>query len=446
MLAAVIFLHALASCSTPQWHCKTLPSCRGTLSDRSKDQVESIDKLLAAGRQPDYAIGIVGDGIAGTSVALNLKERSVRIFGGASFWNGLQALPSVWQTDLSGPFLEAGLPAPATTGFRIPRDSVLLANLEGLASARGAYTALGNVTVVPTGAGKWDILDAEGRRESVSRVLIVATGLLRPLQIDDRLLGLGTVRSQLVQSGRILTGDQLLSTSVDLRGRVVGILGAAGNAADCLLAAIIDSASDIVVWGPIDTNLVGSKSYKDLVAQYGDRLCHVDDFVTGIELVGTDLVVNGDPHPLCINPSHAGQHAPSVSILIESLGRLNKDPPPIIVAAAAGRQIVYRPVIEPGSGALIGVCVLFAPATDCNASNAEPPIYLVGASATWLPDSVSMSSTDSAAFTQSLLRTVAIVDSLSAPNTAAGSSHEHPRAGFAVAAYMGAHLARHLTP
>jgi hypothetical protein len=171
-----------------------------------------------------------------------------------------------------------------------------------------------------------------------------------------------------------------------------------------------------------------------MVASYGDRICRVKDNVTSISYQSgqIDIRTNGTSATYCTEEkSKAKVVVPPIGILIESLGRYQGDPPPVVASAARSRKVTYRPIVD--NSKLIAVRVFFG--DDDQASTQSKPIYLVGAAATWIPPGVVISNDDWNKYKDSLDETIKAVN-------ANPSSSENAAPGFAVAAFMGSKLAR----
>ena len=202
-----------------------------------------------------------------------------------------------------------------------------------------------------------------------------------------------------------------------------------------------------MVWGSVDTNLKHSKAYDSLVAWYADKICLVAESASSVQLANDTIVINNRRSPACSNAPSMGQHAGTIDFLVESLGRYRVDPPPVVASAAAGSAIEYEPVLEPSTCALIGVKVVFCPQLADQRAELRvdrPPVYLIGAAASWIPRSVAISADNRAMYKAGLDTTVAIVNRNNVNDTARAITIESGPPSFAVAAYMGAHLAEYL--
>src|SRR2546428_170430 len=425
------------SCSTIQ-HCETL------LRDRAEAEERTLSGLLRQSQRPKRPVAIVGDGIAGIAAPANLIHKQVRVYGRTSFWSALTDLPEVWQTNLDSSYVDAGLQPPSpSAGRRLSRDSVILANLRNLVASDAAYLATGSVMVTPGARHSWTIIDADGNSESISDLLIVATGVLRPLRITDVIAGTDSVRRELMQAGRVASGDDCVTT-VPVGSNVVGILGAGGSAADCAAAVLRAGAPQVVVWGKVDSNLTYSKAYDSLVAHYPSRICLIEQRASSVQLVNGEIVINNVRSPPCGNPASKGAQARQIDFLVESLGRYSGDPPPVVASAGAGSAIIYEPVLEPTTCALIAVRVYFSPGLAGGTIIDRPPLYLIGAAASWIPPDVRISATHLAMYKAGRDTTVAIVNRMNANDPTRAITIESGPPSFAVAAFMGAHLARYL--
>lgn len=428
--------------------CDNFKDCSDKLAKASSEQA----KLLTTDRLSTRKIAVIGNGIAGTAAALNLDMtfRPVRVYGSPSFWSTLQGLPQVWQTSLKGPFEEANLKDPATfiegsRPIRIPREAVIAANLEGLVRAQADYLETGPVTVNRRDDGSWTIVDVHGHKEIVTGPLIVGTGLLRPLRITDMIPGRQTlnVRRALVNKELLTTGDNCLSSSdpPGKNGEVVGIAGKGGNSADCVIR-ILEArpqptghiAKEVVIWGGLpDLSLRQTTAYKELEKVYDKRICRVDGYVTKIEYTDGQIKINSNSKPHCIDKDgkSTAEIAPTVKSFVESLGRYEGDPPPEVVSAARRRKVTYIPLVENTTNALIAIEVRFE-----GDNNGWPPMYLIGAAATWIPPGVEISDSDLQKYLDGLEMTHRAV------NAGGTANSENPPQGFAVAAFMGSNLAR----
>jgi hypothetical protein len=307
-----------------------------------------------------------------------------------------------------------------------------------------AYLATGSVTVTPGTGHTWTIIDSDGHSESISEFLIVGTGVLRPLRITDIIAGSDSVRRELMQAGKIGSGDDCV-TIVPARVQVVGILGAGGSAADCVTAVLKKGgASEVVVWGSVDTSLMHSDAYDTVATRYGSKICLIKDRATSVRFVNGAIVINDTAAAPCTNPARTGQRAGRIEFLVESLGRYSGDPPPVIASAAAGDSINYEPVLEPDTCALIGIRVTFSPRVAGVRDVDRPPVYLIGAAASWIPPGVGISAAGLARYKAGRDKTIAIVNHYNASGSARALTTESGPPSFAVAAYMGAHLARYL--
>lgn len=407
-------------------------------SDRQADELSDADR---AGPIPQRTIAIIGDGIAGAAAARNIDE-PVRVYGSTSFWGRMQGLPEVWQTDLAAAFTGAKLDDPkmydpVDRGDRIAREAVIAVYLHGLVEAKAEYLQTGPVSLKEDASGNWKMVDSDGRVELVTQALIVGTGVLRPLQITDLVPdpAVEMAREDLEADGKIETGDEYLGTPSPAPHAEIGILGAGGSSADCIIHAIEDGkANEVVVWGGVPPPLIPTKAYQDMLKQYGNRICRVNANVKAIGYGSGQITVNGTATPTCVLESdHSSKTAGPLELLIESLGRYQGDPPAIVTEAADGRAIEYHPVIEDGK--LIAIRVLFE---DAGGGATSKPLFLIGAAATWIPQGVHISLEDRAACVAALNETVNTVNS--------SAEAENAPPGFAVAAYMGSHLAKACFP
>jgi len=423
--------------------CPTLSTCREILRKRSEREAKDLDKSRRE-EVVERKLAIVGDGIAGTAVALNLKAKPVRVYGGPSFWEGLEALPAIWQTTLDSSFNDAGLVLPRSNpSVRIKREVILHSNLDGLVRADAAYLSTSPVLVTPGPANTWTVVDSRGHSETITDAVVVATGLLRPLRITDRLNGADSVRRLLAQSGKVVTGDDFLSDLTPVNGKVVGIAGTGGNAADCLVSALARGATEVVVWGKYNQildSLLHTQAGSDVLKDHGNKICRVDEYVTKADLINSQIIINSGSPPLCANTSAIKPQGSSIDLLVESLGRYTGDAPPVVVSAADGRSITYEPVLDDTTNALIAVRVWFG---DRAAESQQPAMYLVGAAASWIPPSVTISAADRTRYDDGLKKTLQLVNP--PPKNPGMFGRENGPASFAVAAFMGSHLARRLS-
>jgi hypothetical protein len=438
---------ALAACGDSS-DCKSISGCQELLAKRASAEEAALTR--ASGSPRDMAI--IGDGVGGIAAATNLPP-TVRVYGDTSFWLRLNDLPAVWQTTLSGSYADAGLPVPGNpvVGQRIPRDSVILANLRGLVRSGAAYLARGRVIVTPGANGDWTITDSKGRSESIAGPIIVSTGVSRPVTITEMVKkpfkqAADSARLELLKAGRLRTGDLCVANAPV--ANIVGILGAGGSAADCVVAVIAKGATQVVVWGNVDPNLPYSDAFNDLVTKYSTKICLINGLANTLSLQpganqgSATIVVNGFASPQCENPASRHLAAGKVDQLVESLGRLVSEPPLVVTTAAAKSRIKYTPVLEPNTCALIAVSVTFL-RPDSTPLEDRPPMYLIGAAATWIPDSVVIGPVDRMLFSGGLNITTAMVNRINVTNSKLGQTAENPPQGFGVAAYMGSHFARH---
>ncbi len=413
-----------------------LKTFEGRLKTVSEEQSTELAEAYRRGAIPHWTIAIIGDGIAAAAAAKNM-DTPVRVYGAQSFWNNLQGLPEVWQTDLADAFTNAHLTDPkhfdhVNKGERIAREAVIAANLEGLLDAKAAYLQTSPVEVLPE-AGEWKVVDKDGHAEIVTEALIIATGLLRPLRITDAIPDLNTdkVRRELSEAGKIMTGDEYLAMRNPPCHKVVGIVGAGGSSGDSIIHAIEEGgAEEVVVWGDVPLPLESTNAYRELVTTYGAKICRVPGQATSVGYNGDRIEINGSSTPPCIREDKSSSTARPIELLIESIGRYQGDPPPIVASAAGGLTITYHPVIE--NEKLIAVRVSFGDA------NQWKPMYLIGAAATWIPSGVAISAKEWTAYKDALAETVKAVNP--------GSDLENGPPGFAVAAFMGSHLAKDCFP
>lgn len=412
---------------------------KNTLKDVSNREAAALAKADRDTQLPSRSIAIIGDGVAGAAAAVNLANEP-RVYGAPSFWNDLQGIPEVWQTDLSKQFKDAKLADPLSFdpqygGKRLATDAILAVSLKGLIEAKAAYLQTGPVAVASVASGDWKLVDADGHVEVVTEALIVATGLARPRRITDAIPDAGTdsVRRKLFIAGKIMTGDDYLALSNPSSGpKTIGILGAGGNSADCIIRAIADAHVDnVVVWGIVPSELASTKAYTDMVNHYGDKICRVPANVTSIGYKSGVIEINGTKTPSCIEEKSKLQKIMSPpDMVIESLGRYTGDPPVVVATAARNRSINYYPIID--DSALIAIRVSFE---DSGPSPVKmKPMYLIGAAATWIPPGVKIGSNELANYQAALKKTVQV------SNPDAGSENGPP--GFAAAAFMGSRLAR----
>jgi len=403
----------------------------------SAEQSKELTDADHDGKIPSRSVVIIGDGIAGAAAALNLAK-GVRVYGSSSFWEGLQGLPEVWQTNLTTQFKSAGLADPkqfdtVSSGDRIARNAIIAVYLKGLIDADAAYLRTGPVFAVGEHNGEWRIVDTEGHIENANEALIVGTGLLRPRRITDAIPNADGVRRALVIDGKIVTGDDYLTTRTPSGSHeVIGILGAGGSSADCIIHAIMDRNVDkVVVWGQVPPVLSQTKAYKDAIALHGDKICRVAHNFTDISYTSGSISINGNSDTSCIiEKTGKAETTPRINRLIESLGRYEGDPPPVVATAARNRTITYHPVTA--NSKLIAVRVSFGDDSDKD-STLSKPMYLIGAAATWIPPGVLISASDLKMYQDSRRETVDGVNRSPDVENAAPS--------FAVAAFMGSQLA-----
>jgi hypothetical protein len=407
------------------------------LKQLSAEQSKELTFADHGPKIPSRSVVIIGDGIAGAAAALNLAK-GVRVYGSPSFWEGLQGLPEVWQTNLTTQFKNAGLADPkqydaVPSGDRIARNAIIAVYLKGLIDAEAAYLRTGPVFAVAEPNGDWRIVDTEGHVENANEAVIVGTGLLRPRRITDVIPDADGVRRALVLDRKIVTGDDYL-TMVTPTGshEVIGILGAGGSSADCIIHAVMDGNVDkVVVWGQVSPLLSETKAYTDAIALHGDKICRVANNFTKISYSSGTISINGDSDTSCIlEKTGKPETTPRIYRLIESLGRYEGDPPPVVATAARNRTITYHPVIA--NSKLIAVRVSFGDDGDKD-STPSRPMYLIGAAASWIPPGVLISESDLKMYQESRRATVDSVNP--------GPGAENAAPSLAVAAFMGWQLA-----
>jgi hypothetical protein len=436
LLSGVALLVALSSCADPDRRVSgyaDITELRERLAAESARQGKELGEANCKGRPVTREIAIIGDGLAGAAAARNIGE-GIRIYGGRSFWDDLHGLPEIWQTDLSL-FRNAGLSDPGkfdneAAGGRLSKDAVAGVVQEAMIDAKAAYLQTGPVSVLPTTDGAWRIVDTVGHSEVITDAVIVATGLLRPNRLTDIIPGTLRARRTLSEDRKILSGDEFLSIRKPLGSyKVIGVLGASGNAADCIIHALRDAAVEkVVVWGDVPPELARTRAYGDMIRAYGDRICRVPGKVTMVSYArGGAIEVNGSSSVNCVRVSDGeAEIIQDVDLLLESLGRYEGDPPQVVASAARGEAIRYHPMIV--NSELIGIRVSFG-----DGSRKHPPLYLIGAAASWVPAGVEITGADFNAFVDARDRTVAAVTPSVGPENGAPS--------FAVAAYMGWRLA-----
>jgi len=419
---------------------QTAEKVKVVLDAKAEAEARSLTTKNRAGQIPVHRIAIVGDGIAGAAAARNIGV-PVRVYGGKSRWEGLLGLPEVWQTDLSV-FKSANLEDPVVfdsyaRGGRILRLAIIAVAQEALVKSGAEYLRTGPVTLHSSPSGAWKLVDADGHVELVTEALVVATGLLRPKRITDVLAADKSydprvARLDLVAAKMIMSGDEYLSirAAPPGLGQIIGIIGGNGSASDVAIRAIRDAgAKEVVIWGGIDNDLDKTIGYIELIKKYGDKICRVEDNVTKVVFVANAIQVSTSVTTPCKSlSSGTAKISPPVDLLIESMGRFDFDPPELIQQAADGRQISYHPVIA--SNRLIGVRVSFDAVGD---QPPNPPIYLIGAAASWLPSNVHLPPGDRTAYIDGRNLTLKYV------NSTAGMENGPP--SFAVAAFMGWQLA-----
>src|SRR5450759_3161810 len=404
---------AVESVKISQPACTTLQTCQDELQKVSPENVKPAEPSKRE-------IAIIGNGIAGTAAALNLQQASIRVYGSKSFWEKLNVLPEVWQTSLKEPFNRAGLNAPELfdkghkTNSRIKQEAVIVAHIEGLVRAKAAYRDT-SVTVM-SGTKGWLITDTEGYTEVITGTLIIGTGVLRPIRITDVISNANTseVRRQLSNDNRIKTGDECLSEVSFGKNQTIGIVGAGGSSADCIINIIKSDVCTVktkrvVVWGGMPTGpIVNSQAYQNFSKKYDACICRVRDRLQKVEYSTQDntITVNENLNPPCIdNEGHLTKDkAPKIDILVESLGRYKDAPPPTVQSAALGRPITYRPVTK-DTGELVAIKVEFVGEPKSSAA-----MYLVGAAATWVPPDVKISSADLLRFKSAIDKTISTVN------------------------------------
>ena len=434
----VALLAMLAACGPrdrPISGAQNLEGFKQQLKSRSDIEAKLLTEDQRAGSQSSRSIAIIGDGVAGAAAAMNLGNK-IRVYGGPSFWNNLQGLPEIWQTDLAQ-FTKAGLADPkdfdsGAAGGRFMKDAITAVSLKAFVDADAAYLQTGPVTIVPTANGAWKIVDTEGHVEIVTEALVVGTGLLRSRRITDTIPGLAKVRRDLFIAKRIMTGDEYLAIAhPDSSPKIIGILGAGGNSADSTIHAIADAGVDkVVVWGEVPSFLKQTKAYEDMVRDYGKKICRVKDNFRSISFMNNAIAVNGSSTISCIQEKNQEmENVSGIDLLIESLGRYEEDPPHIVTAAASNRTITYHPVVM--NSKLIAIRVSF---DDINSVATSKPMYLIGAATSWIPPGVRMSENDMETYLNARVSTVTAV------TPAAGPENGPP--SFAVAAFMGSQLAR----
>jgi hypothetical protein len=407
--------------------CADVKTCRDVLSQRSQAEAAK----LKPGKPGAQRIAIIGSGIAGASAILNLQTTDVRIYGNPSFWDTMVGLPSVWQTNLDS-FEDADLIVPTQSpGARIPRDQIILANLEALVHAKAAYLETGPVTVSERG-GDWVVTAPDGRVEQISDALIVATGLLRPKRITDVLAeGVDETRRQLLLDGRIISGDQCLASSAPLsQFDRIGVIGAGGNAADCISHLLTLRSRRIVVWGNAPPAFTTTAAYAGFEKQHAANICHVANPIRKVEYKSPHVTINGGTETCATG----GTDSPvgDIEAVVESLGRYEGEPPGAVTSAAGSHTIIYKPIIDKDDNTLIAVRVMFDGVK-------TPPLYLIGAAASWIPPGVWITGTDWDGYKRARDKTVTLVN----PNHPVGRNDptESAPPSFAVASYMGRKLA-----
>ena len=450
----IVLLAQLAGCgrheipTVSQAKCNTEQDCLKALQKESQKQAATLTQQCCQAESPNRRVIIVGNGIAGAAAALNITvdppqdapnlglDPRIRVYGSPSFWQRLDGLPAVWQTSLDAPFRAACLPDPSAfnasgASLRIPRPSVQVVNMEALLRAEADYLESGPVAISQTKDGHWLIIDAEGRREVADKALIVATGLLRPLRFTDLIPGRQArdTRLTLRQNQRILSGDEFLAKTPNVRGKVVGVLGAGGNSADVVNRALSPEvgAKEVVVWGGVPPELSKTRSFQDNETRWKSIMCRVKGNVTSVTYASNTVQVTATAS-VC---QETGAPPSVPELLVESLGRYEGDPPSEVVKAARDRRIAYKPILDQDN-ALIAVRVFF------DNDERAVPMYLIGAAATWIPPGVEITAADLNAYTKGVEKTLQKVN-------ADATNPENPPPGFAVAAFMGSELGRLLS-
>jgi hypothetical protein len=390
---------------------------------------------------------ILGDGIAGAAAAINIRS-NVRMYGSPSYWTGMHGVPEVWQTgkSLSQVFKNANLLPPEKFDrgvYRLRRVLWLAienSRLTALNNSNIEYTSLGPYRLSIKDASTWRVEDVKGYVEEVSGPLVIATGVgpartIVTAQLSDgSSIGTASDRYAMLQANKLLAADDYLANPKPKdRDKTILVLGAGGSAADVVRHAISEGeAKLVVVWGeenPIEKH----PAWTLLKNKFGKKICRLKIPIENIMYAEPDIKIGSGLTLQCrLLRDNKKMDIGSPDKIIESLGRLESDPPPVLAAVMTSidppYEMTYEPIIK-GTGELIGIRVELKRGD----IRAAEPVFLIGAAASWIPEASNVRA-NKEKFKKGrdeLLKTI---------NTT--GSGENPPPGFAASAFMGSELAR----
>lgn len=399
---------------------------RAALQSKSRslveaDQQSAVDRVVQLGDQ----LVVIGDGFATAAIIANLPDdKKVRVFGKPSFWQDLHGVPAVWQTKgaLDLYFDEAGLRKPEDVDSTAQHSERLL--WYALEFIRLGQLTKTNVELILSGCGveldakdvfsRWRVKDrCSGLLYVVDpgQLVVVATGVNEqnklPVQSKDQ-----TALAQLLKDRDVVYADVYLSDPLERvdnvgkpapppdKDKTVAVAGGGGAGLDVAYHSLVNGqAQKVAIWEPysgVGVPLVKSPAYKQLRTTHGGKICRVDsrfdiaDVLTNNGRLAPsakeccDIAGDGVDNSNGRETYRAGKTCAALSSLdkvVVAIGRNEVEPPAPLRSISLTSGLPSVNLLKSTDASLFALKVDYPAGT----GTSRPPLYLVGAAATWLP-------------------------------------------------------------